>query len=241
MDIKTKVKTVTVTGADNSIRPEALIPIAKKYPFVEFGILLSKQQQGGKRFPSRDWLEELYILWRQEKFALSGHLCGAWVRNLCLGMPNFFDEFGYIWEMFGRFQLNFHAENHVVNNDKFCELIRERIGQKPLIFQMDGVNEKIFGSLDGRWGISTFPLFDKSGGIGVLPDEWPEQLPNQYCGYAGGLSPDNLPHEMERISKVAPGPIWIDLETLVRSNHDTLFDLEKVCCTLETSKPWVKP
>ena len=56
------IRVVTVTGADNSIRPEELVPIAKDYPFVEFGILLSKKQQGGKRFPSRDWLEELLEL-----------------------------------------------------------------------------------------------------------------------------------------------------------------------------------
>jgi len=234
------IRVVTVTGADNSIRPEELVPIAKDYPFVEFGILLSKKQQGGKRFPSRDWLEELYILWRNEKLALSGHLCGEWVRNLCLGKPSFFEEFGYIWQMFGRFQLNFHAEPHLVNDKKFSELIRQYLASKPIIFQMDGRNEKIFFDLDGRWGIQTFPLFDQSGGIGLLPKEWPKQLPNQYCGYAGGLSPDNLQQEMERISKVAPGSIWIDAETLLRSENDQVFNLEKVRRFLEAAKPWVK-
>lgn len=234
------IRVITVTGADDSIRPEELVPIAKEYPFVEFGILLSKKQQGNKRFPSRYWWEELYILWRQEKLALSGHMCGAWVRNLCLGMPNFFEEFGYTWKMFNRFQLNFHAEHHPVDDKKLSDLIRQYLRDKPIIFQMDGVNEKIFSALVNRWGIAAFPLFDQSGGNGVLPGKWPKQPPNEYCGYAGGLSPDNLQQEMERISKVAPGPIWIDAETLLRSEDDMVFDLEKVRRFLETAKPWVK-
>jgi len=233
------IKVVTVTGADDSIRPEELVPIAKDYPFVEFGILLSKKQQGNKRFPSRNWWEELYISWLEEKLTLSGHLCGEWVRKLCLGVPSFFEEFGYTWEMFSRFQLNFHAEHHPVDDRKLSDLIREYLGDKPIIFQMDSVNEKIFYSLDARWGIVAFPLFDQSGGTGLLPKKWRKQPPHQYCGYAGGLSPNNIQKEMEKISKVATGPIWIDAESLLRSEDDKVFDLEKVRRFLEAVKPWV--
>lgn len=234
------IKVVTVTSADYSVRPEDLVPIAKEYPFVEFGILLSKKRQGSKRFPSRDWLEELYILWRQERLVLSGHLCGRWVRDLCAGTPSFFEDLGYIWKMFGRFQLNFHAEPHKVDEQRFSEILRQYLNSKPIIFQMDGTNEKIFYSIEARWGIQAFPLFDRSGGEGLLPGEWFKQIPNTYCGYAGGLSPDNLKSEMERISKVAIGPIWIDAETLLRSEDDLVFDLEKVRCFLEVARPWVK-
>lgn len=234
------IRFVTVTGADDSIRPEELVSVAKDYPFVEFGILLSKKQQGTKRFPSRNWLDELYILWRNENLLLSGHLCGKWVRDLCLGTPSFFEEFGYTWKMFERFQLNFHAEPHQVNDKQFSEILRQYLAYKPIIFQMDGANEKVFNSLEARREIQAFPLFDLSGGTGLSPKEWPNQLPNTYCGYAGGLSPTNLQEQMERISEVASGPIWIDAETLLRSEDDMVFDLEKVRRFLETAKPWVK-
>jgi len=232
------IRVVTVTGADDSIRPEELVAIAKDYPFVEFGILLSKKQQGSKRFPSRNWWEELYILGRNEKLNLSGHLCGEWVRQLCLGVPSFFEDFGYTWKMFKRLQLNFHAEHHTVDEKDFSDLIRRYLRDVPIIFQMDGVNEKIFFALVNRYGIVALPLFDQSGGTGLLPGKWPKQY--QYCGYAGGLSPDNLQQELESISKVASGPIWIDAETLLRSENDKVFDLEKVRCFLEAAKPWVK-
>ncbi len=235
------IKVVTVTGADDSVRPEELIPIVERYPFVEFGILLSKKQQGGNRFPSRNWLEELYLLWRRKKFALSGHLCGKWVRDLCLGDASFFEDFGYTWKMFERFQLNFHAEPHSIDIDKLCKIFRERLDSKSIIFQMDGVNERAYHSLVGRWGIQVSPLFDLSGGTGLVPKAWPKQFNvyNAYCGYAGGLAPANLQKEMGRISEVATGPIWIDAETLLRSEDNKVFQIETVRQFLEEARPWV--
>lgn len=43
-------------------------------------------------------------------------------------------------------------------------------------------------------------------------------------GYAGGLGPENINEQLYRISSVAKGPIWIDMETRVRSQYDLDFD-----------------
>jgi hypothetical protein len=237
------IKTVTVTGADDSITPADLALIAKDCPFVEFGILLSKRQEGSKRFPSRDWLQRLYSVWNDSGIILSGHLCGQWVRDLCLGIPTFFEEFEHWqgWNMFNRIQLNFHAESHKVDSQKLAGLFNKYLAPRHIIFQMDGVNEKTFYSMKAQYDIPMFPLFDQSGGIGRLPDNWPEQKSDQYSGYAGGLSPDNLKEELEKISKVASRliPTWIDAETHLRCKEDTLFCLTKVRRFLEVAKPWV--
>jgi phosphoribosylanthranilate isomerase len=242
------IETVTVTGADDSIDPGDLVSIAKEYPFAEFGILLSKSQEGSKRFPSRDWLQRLYPVWdnnriNNNKMRLSGHLCGQWVRDLCLGIPTFFNDFNgwQGWKMFNRIQLNFHAQNHKVDSKKMVDLFNKYLSLGHIIFQMDGVNENIFSWEQPKGDIFSFPLFDQSGGIGQLPDKWPQQQSGQYSGYAGGLSPDNLEEELEKISRVALGgkPIWIDAETKLRSKEDTLFDLAKVRRFLEVAKPWV--
>ena len=50
---------VTVTGADNSTHINDLIGLYKEFPFVEFGILLSLSSEGGPRFPSMDWLDDM--------------------------------------------------------------------------------------------------------------------------------------------------------------------------------------
>jgi phosphoribosylanthranilate isomerase len=62
-----------------------------------------------------------------------------------------------------------------------------------------------------------------------------------YHGYAGGLGPDNLAHEIPRIAKAAgDARVWLDMESGVRSNNDKQFDLDKVLQCLEIAKPFVR-
>lgn len=235
--MKQILQLITVTGADDSIDPNDLVSIAKEFPFVEFGILLSKKQQGSKRFPSRTWLEVLHHIWKKENLTLSGHLCGKWVRDICAGIPSFFEEMKPLAEMFKRIQLNFHAEPHEPNFDEFEYILQTSALGKDVIFQMDGENEHIFNTMEKRIG-KISPLFDASGGCGVLPKEWPN--PIGYCGYAGGLSPENVAEELKKISKVASDSVvWVDAETLLRSDNDRQFDLKKVRDFLKNAEPWV--
>lgn len=104
---------------------------------------------------------------------------------------------------------------------------------------MDEVNEKLLREAI-RHGIDAVPLFDVSGGTGIVPDQWPPAIDGLYCGYAGGLGPETITRGIERISAAAPGQtIWIDMETRVRSNADSVFDLDKVKQCLELSLPCV--
>lgn len=81
------------------------------------------------------------------------------------------------------------------------------------------------------------PLFDKSGGAGILPNEWP--VAEGYAGYAGGLSPDNVEHELMRIQEARNGyPVWIDAETKLRSDDDKVFELYKVEEFVTRAYPW---
>ena len=82
------IKQVTVTGADDTTDIKELLGIAQAYPFVEFGLLISKKRQGTNRFPSMDWLMHLmeatlpYRYGQSFNLRLSGHLCGGWLRQL---------------------------------------------------------------------------------------------------------------------------------------------------------------
>lgn len=235
------IERVTVTGADDSVRPEDIYELSKQYPWVEWGILLSKSSTGKNRFPSQQWLEQLSDLWTHSlteniKFTLSGHICGEWVRDICKGEWTILDELPNT-DMFERFQLNFHALVHKLDVDKFVAGFQgERQHWKQFIFQLDDVNNSILDKARDA-GINASGLFDLSGGLGILPSEWP--ISADYVGYAGGLSPDNVRENIEKIEKVAPDRIWIDVETHVRSTDDAIFDLEKVRKFLENSKDFV--
>tara|TARA_Y100000034_G_scaffold136240_1_gene211737 strand:- start:1594 stop:2337 length:744 start_codon:yes stop_codon:yes gene_type:complete len=245
--MKTIVNKVTITGADDSIKPQELIGMSDIYPFVEWGILLSKSSEGKNRFPSLEWMEELQGVtrdWKDNYISnpnLSGHICGRWVRDICKGEWSFITDRPSICQMFDRFQLNFHAQLHKLDREKFLIPLNGVCVNyaKQLIFQMDDVNNDILDIARQRT-VDAVPLFDISGGKGILPEEWP-QARNMYCGYAGGLSPDNIEEQMEKIEKVAgDGPIWVDVETHVRSDDDKLFDMDKVEMFLHRISPWVK-
>ena len=57
-------------------------------------------------------------------------------------------------------------------------------------------------------------LFDKSGGRGAPPRSWPEAREGAFCGYAGGLNPDNIGVALPAIAACVPEgqPYWIDMK-----------------------------
>ncbi len=256
--VKQFLKQVTVTGADNSVKPQDLYRLSKEYPFVEWGILLSKSNFGYPRFPTFMWVNDLVRDYHM-KINLSGHICGLWVRLMTAGNDCFIADMSRVAFGFKRFQLNYHAqkvhfsERGLFSLDKFenyLQAIRRLadIRQQQIIFQRDGVNDLIYQRASGQtgkhYGFKATCLYDISGGRGVLPKAWPKPE-GDYCGYAGGLSPDNLAEQLEKIQEAITAqdgkipPIWIDAETHLRSLSDQLFDLNKVERFLEIARPYV--
>lgn len=239
------LKQVTVTGADDSIDYYSLYSISKKYPFVEWGILLSKNSEGYNRFPTWKWIERL-ITEKHPTVNLSGHLCGSWVRDIINGGNIFLDTHRELTYGFNRFQLNFHGELlNALYPERYIKSLQylTYIKHQQIIFQADGVNQKLYNlarSIYGQQnGINAVMLYDLSGGNGVLPDKWQEPI-GGYCGYAGGLSPENLKENLDKLCDiVGDTPIWVDAETHLRSNNDKQFDLDKVVKFLEIAKPYV--
>lgn len=224
------IKTVTLTGADNSIRPAALAAISHIYPFVEWGILVSRRSMGRNRFPDMEWLQELAALKStRPDLKLSCHLCGGFVDEILMGDAYFiYNEIGEdIFAIFERVQINTHGVQAEFDAERMIHLMNNCTG-KEFIFQFDNANEQILEAARAG-GVNCSTLFDMSHGEGVLPGRWPLPLSNVKCGYAGGLSPENLKVQIELIEdKVGVLPIWIDAETHVRSDDGRFFSLEKV-------------
>lgn len=225
-----KINKVTMTGADNSVHPADLLKISKQFPFVEWGILISRNSQGGKRFPSKEWMDGLTKV-NDGSLLLACHVCGSYVKELLLGEQTLIDEIGDIWAHFQRVQINTHGYTHEyepLGIKKLRELNKE------IIFQFDGVNKKILDTAIAL-EVNCSTLFDMSHGYGLLPEQWPTPIDGVRCGYAGGLSPDNIKEQILLIqSKVGDYELWIDMETKVRSRGDLQFDLDKVVSVLQS-------
>lgn len=231
---------VAITGADDKIDQSDLFAISEEFPFVEWGILLSKSSEGSIRYPSYAWLLKLFYLWEHSNSSiqLSGHICGQWVRDICRGHWSFLVDCEDIHPMFSRLQLNFHAQVHDLNKKAFLKgFDNPQLYFKQYIFQMDNINNLIL-NLAQADDVDAVPLFDLSGGRGILPDTWPTAT--GYAGYSGGLSIDNIKEALPAIEVAANGNLaWIDIETHIRSNNRAIFDLNKVRTFLELVSPWV--
>jgi phosphoribosylanthranilate isomerase len=81
-------------------------------------------------------------------------------------------------------------------------------------------------------------LFDESAGRGISPDTWSKPIDGHFCGYAGGLNPDNVQSNLDIISQVAKDQkTWIDMETGVRT--DNQIDLLKIRHVLSIAQAYV--
>ena len=175
--MKKIVNRVTVTGADDGTSIKDMVLIQEEYPFVEWGILFSKSNEGRPRFPTTEWVEGLVPV--KDTLGLSAHLCGRWVRDICKGNNTFHDDRPQFKGLFGRYQLNFHAYLHQIQEDALVDAIGS-LGVSSVILQFDDVNNDLLETVSEKAlqknTQSVVPLFDTSGGAGVLPEEWPKAL-----------------------------------------------------------------
>lgn len=217
------LKRVTITGADDSTSIPALVDLSLEFPFVEWGILVSKKQEDGYRFPSRHWIDRFSYVAPINKMSVSTHVCGRWVRDMFIGaldwaaLPSCID-------ICQRIQINTHAEEHVSTLGLFSSLKQK---DREFIFQWDGVNDHLTFAARA-FGINASALFDTSGGAGILPSSWPSPAKDFWCGYAGGIGPDNVIDQVGKITAVCDKPYWIDMERRVRTDDDSALDMGKV-------------
>lgn len=231
------LKTVTISGADDGTNPESLLELSKKYPFVEFGILFSGNTK--RRFPSLDWLEELFEIYRQnQQMNLSLHLCGQFVNELVLGRVDFLMELKHLFAMFKRVQINFAGHGYIPSDAMYdvMNLFKER----EFIFQLDGVNNHLVYEAKAA-EVNCSGLFDSSYGKGTKPEFRDTPLKGIKIGYAGGINPKNITSEIQLLNDICSDQdYWIDMETGVR-NKSNIFDLTLVENCLAQADKFINP
>jgi len=247
-----KIFTVTLTGADESVDPKDLLYISDKFPWVEWGILLSSKKSGSPRYPAANWVSELSMICKDRDRQAEGvirpkfaaHLCGDTMRSFMRGitfehydsgawiMPHGLDLSGFN-RLFGRAQANFNASREGFTDDHLQCMLEGwyETMDGALISQHNPANSEVWKPLqriDQSYGSirSHHILHDASGGRGLSPQSWERPIAGALNGYAGGIGPDNVIdtlHALEPI--VGQGYIWIDMEGKLRSRDDA-FDLE---------------
>lgn len=243
------IRYCTITGADDATQHTDMQHIQQKYPFVEWGLLVGSNP-GTARWPSNAWMADLnkhaptYCgVGSPPYLRRTIHLCGVPLRELLLGrIHDRFMPYAMMSAMrHGKItvQMNTHGERHDVSNAGI-ELIKD-LGIIPIV-QMDNVHVNLFTSLRKAVGRDLRAIFDLSHGAGITPAIWPFPIEGTHCTYAGGLSPDNLNLQLERIAEVAgEAEVSIDMETHVRTktNAGDVLDMDKVeRCLIAARNYW---
>jgi len=206
-----------------------LVALTAEFPFVEWGILLSKSRFGEPRYPSVGTFAA---------FAQSGisghmavHLCGeearrcfagegppkaqSNIRRQVNGFTKFVDEHGLLTPL-GEWIASHGAE---------------------VILQVQHERALSVARLLADIHPNVSALWDESGGRGVR-GAWPDAPPGLKMGYAGGITPDNVKEAIELVlAKPGDAETWIDMESGVRT--DDVFDIAKVRSVLTQAAPYI--
>lgn len=232
--------TVTITGADDQTDIDSLLELSQKYPFVEWAILYSPNQDGAPRYPLAKWRNAFIDAARGTAVRRAMHLCGPSVRELMSqGAQKLAYRAGY-----QRVQLNFNAKRFT--NAELIKLARSAGwaefwdgSPQGVIVQHNSANEAVPEIFISNGCSDVQVLFDSSGGRGLELDTYPTPLPDFLCGYAGGIGPDNIDSALQKAAAAAGSrDYWIDMESKVRT--DEVFDLEKVEKVLASCANWMK-
>jgi len=233
---------VSITGADDTVRPSDLVELSREFPFVEWGILFSESLAGSARYPTKDWRQAFVAIANTHKLQLAAHLCGKIAREMESGAETL-----WLPMPFQRVQLNGYAGGDLDTPS------HHRLGVT-FILQARGLSDFVRFSLRAadlnastETGIDRMPwskrstasvLFDPSSGTGTPPTtQWPIQRTEVPTGYAGGIRPSNVRTVLGDLPPSAT-PVWIDMESGVRTNN--VFDLARVRQVLEACAPFVQ-
>ncbi len=225
-----QIQYCSITGADDAVDVNDLSAIAEEFPFVEWAILLLPDRVGTPRFPKIEWIRNFSENYSGQHTAM--HLCGDAFLGFIEGDADILD----LMSGFRRIQLNLKFGDvegkydparladrvkHSPQWDFILQYTKDKKGLLPLFH--DVPNHAV--------------LFDESAGRGLSPESWDAPLAGHFCGYAGGMNPDNAGENLRMIARVSPSRVtWIDMETGVRTND--VFDLNKVRQILKTAAPY---
>ncbi len=229
-----QVDKVTFTGPDDITGVETLLDLTSRYPQAEVGLPLCPERGGKLGYPSVHFIRH-FAKSAQALSANGGpvvqaslHVRKAWVddlsKNIVHDVPKELLDLRHEdgSPVFARVQLNL-GNPEDVNPEDLAALFDAYADHRfilPLNDRTEALCEALLKS-KARFDV----IFDKSGGRGIKPDQWPEVISDRFCVYAGGLEPENIQQELDKISAVASGPIGVDAETGLKT-FDT-FDALK--------------
>ena len=200
--------------------------------------------------PRRIWLDE--ILKMSDTFCkplnVALHVNYDWCSEFCSG--NIPTELKSLLDrkhknkgepIIKRWQLNLGDGTIIPDVRAISEIIKSYPYQEFIFPYNDNPKLQNFVQELNDTGVKFSLLFDASYGAGISPSSWNAPVYQQHPqGYAGGLSPDNVIENLDKITKVAGNrtDIWIDAEGKLMKPGTRIFDLERAGNYIRNALSW---
>ena len=243
-----------------------IVKLGQLSPRVEIAVQAhpSKMSHG---MPRNEWFQELlrYVMVDKHKIRLAVHVNREWCDQVCRTgtIPEELIEFfemcrnGNMYDaLIKRWQFNMPVDTANNINVRALKKLMNLYPEKYFIFQYNNnTHDAIYKLHDSGARFSV--LYDASGGRGISPTSWSEPLfLNNPQGYSGGLSPENIAENLDKISHVAVRPgahynkdnkvertinersdIWIDAEGKLKT--DDKFDIARARQYILNAENWL--
>lgn len=200
---------IAFTGVDRAEIVAEMLALSRHYP-IEWGVLVDDDKTDEPLFADAELRGALLAA---PGLAYAAHVCGEQARLIANDPNNVTIDL----TRFQRVQVNhsFSGSNaeQVANTIRFGRMrtvrtMLQSLGEFPADSRLD-------------W------LFDTSFGTGKAPERWPVLNPDgPFCGFSGGIKPDNVIDVLTAINAPEGAQYWIDMESGVRTNG--WLDLAKV-------------
>ena len=221
---------ISLTGADDKTTVKELEYLSEKYSLFECAILIFPEAKSSNRNPTAGWRKHLYKSSVKNKAI---HLCGTSINDFAQQKISIMQDI----ESVQRVQIN--LQPRWASEKLYENLIKvvEKNSHIEFITQYNEQNKPYFHYWENV--VNHSYLFDGSLGKGICPDKWISPVKNKSCGYAGGLSSENIFENLSKIFGVANDePFWLDMESGIRTDNN--FDLKKGDDVLLKSTAWYK-
>jgi len=218
--------------------------------------------------PRNEWFRELLDFVIRDKYDinLAVHVNQEWCDYICRKgkIPFELKEFfaschnGDCYKpVIARWQLNVPAKTaNNMNIRALKQLLNSNLGKKFIIQYNNNTSDVVHSLYRARAQFSV--LYDASGGRGISPQSWAEPVfSGRPQGYSGGLSPENIATNLDKISRVANrsiplydahdnivicyaprDDIWIDAEGKLKT--DNKFDVARARQYILNAENWLQ-
>ena len=244
-----KLKYITCSDPRNYNSHDEMFDLWNIDPRVEIAV----QMHPGKVSPDTDrynWVKQLVdklqnhqFLYRNWNFAI--HINCDWCDDVCNGKipdalkPLFRARHESTGKhVVGRIQLNLPQKTADNFNPHKLKPVIDFYNNQDFIIQYNDRTKNAVDALH-KTGAKFNLLFDASGGRGKLPSAWQSPVYPIFHqqGYSGGLNPENISENLDKISNVAGVfPIWTDAEGGLKTNDK--FDVMRAKQYIQNALRW---